>query len=166
MKWAIPQEPLFVEDVCWVLNSLRAAGKSIVTTNGCFDLLHAGHVQYLTEAASYGDVLVVGINSDASVRLIKGLQRPIQKEYDRMLLVGALKVVDYAFIFNEPDPCTFIDQIKPDVHVKGGDYRPEQLPETAVVEKWGGRVVIVGFAPGYSTSGIVAKIQAEVGKAK
>lgn len=164
MKWTIPRESLDVEDVCVLLDALRAAGKSIVTTNGCFDLLHAGHVQYLTDAASYGDVLVVGINSDASVRLLKGPQRPIQKEYDRMLLVGALKVVDYAFIFNEPDPCAFIDRIKPDVHVKGGDYRPEQLPETRVVEKTGGRVVIVGFAPGYSTSGIIATIQAEVGK--
>ena len=99
-----------------------------------------------------GDLLVVGINSDKSVSRLKGPLRPIQKEQDRVFLIEALKVVDYAFIFFEDDPCAFLEILRPDVHVKGGDYRPEEMPETEVVEKHGGRVIIVPIAHGYSTS--------------
>ena len=138
---------------------LRAAGKKLVTTNGCFDLLHTGHIKYLYDAARFGDILIVGINSDCSVKELKGPSRPVQPESDRALLIGALKMVDYAFIFSEPDPCAFLEVLRPDVHVKGGDYTPEQLPETSVVERYGGRIIIVPFEQGYSTTGLIETIR-------
>lgn len=155
MKPAVPHTITGVHDVQKVVEPLRKLGKTLVTTNGCFDLLHSGHVGYLYDAAMLGDILVVGINSDASVARLKGPSRPIQKERDRALLVGALKVVDYAFIFTEDDPCAFLEILRPDVHVKGGDYSSERLPETRVVERYGGRVVIVPFSKGYSTSHLI-----------
>lgn len=138
--------------------SLKKQGKKIVTTNGCFDLLHTGHVTYLNEAASFGDVLIVGINSDKSVQQIKGPSRPVQKEKDRAFILGSLKMVDYVFIFNEPDPREFLGKIKPDIHVKGGDYSPEKLLEREVVESNGGSVAVVTFVNGYSTTSILQKI--------
>lgn len=141
-----------------IIIELRNQNKTIVTTNGCFDLIHTGHVSYLREAASFGDILIVGINSDASVSKLKGPTRPVQKEKDRALIIGSLKMVDYTFIFSEPDPIEFLKIIKPDIHVKGGDYTPEKLPERAVVEENGGKIAIVSFVNGYSTSSIVKKI--------
>ena len=130
--------------------------KSIVTTNGCFDLLHAGHLQYLNEAASLGDILIVGVNGDKVVEKLKGNHRPIQNEGDRVALVAALKMVDYAFIFYEDDPCTFLSILKPNVHVKGGDYS-ENIIEKPVVESYGGRIAIVSFKNGYSSSSIIKR---------
>lgn len=138
--------------------SLKHQGKTIVTTNGCFDLLHTGHISYLTEAASFGDYLIVGINSDMSVEKLKGSGRPVQKEKDRAFIIGSLKMVDYVFIFSEDDPRAFLSILKPDVHVKGGDYTPEKLLEREVVEANGGKIAIVSFVDGYSTSSIVKKI--------
>jgi glycerol-3-phosphate cytidylyltransferase len=114
----------------------------------------------LHDAASKGDILAVGINSDNSVARLKGPERPLQKEYDRAFVIAALKVVDCAFIFNENDPVRFLSILKPDVHVKGGDYTPEQLPEKGVVEQGGGRIEIVSFLKGYSTTSILTKIKA------
>jgi glycerol-3-phosphate cytidylyltransferase len=148
-----------VEDALPHIMQLRESGKSIVTTNGCFDLIHSGHVRYLFDASMKGDALIVGINSDASVARLKGPQRPVQKEMDRAYIIAALKSVECTFIFEENDPVRFLSLIKPDVHVKGGDYKPEQLPEKAVVEQLGGRIEIVPFLPGYSTTGIVKKIR-------
>jgi glycerol-3-phosphate cytidylyltransferase len=147
-----------VSEIKEIVLSLKQQGKKIVTTNGCFDLVHTGHVTYLQEAASFGDVLIVGINSDESVRKLKGPTRPLQNQKDRAFIIGALKMVDYTFIFNEPDPIEFLNVIKPDVHVKGGDYTPETLPEREVVEQNGGNIAIVSFVNGYSTSSIVKKI--------
>jgi rfaE bifunctional protein nucleotidyltransferase chain/domain len=140
------------------LAPLRAAGKKLVTTNGCFDIIHAGHIQYLLEAAAMGDLLVVGINSDAVVRKLKGPQRPIQNEVDRVTTMASLRMVDYAFIFREDDPRAFLEILKPDVHVKGGDYSRDIL-ERQVVEDNGGRVAIVSFRQGCSTTGLVEKIR-------
>lgn len=140
------------------LAPLRAAGKRLVTTNGCFDLIHAGHVRYLEEAASLGDILVVGINSDATVRKLKGPDRPLQGENDRARIVASLKPVDCAFIFGEDDPRAFLEVLRPDVHVKGGDY-PQNIIERPVVEKHGGEVRIVSMHAGFSTSSIVGRIR-------
>jgi rfaE bifunctional protein nucleotidyltransferase chain/domain len=159
MHQAYPQKDWSIDAIIDGILSLRKAGKTLVTTNGCFDLLHSGHISYLHDAAALGDLLVVGINSDRSVARLKGPSRPIRREEDRVFLVGALKVVDYAFIFYEDDPCAFLDRLRPDVHVKGGDYRPEELPETGVVEKYGGRIAIVPFAPGYSTTSLIDRVR-------
>lgn len=136
---------------------LKEKGKTIVTTNGCFDILHAGHIQYLAEAAKKGDILVVGVNSDEVVRKLKGSNRPVQSEDDRVAIIGALKMVDCAFIFYEDDPLTFLKVIKPDIHVKGGDYT-EDIIEKPVVEEYGGKISIVPFKNGRSTSDIINKI--------
>jgi glycerol-3-phosphate cytidylyltransferase len=158
MRTTLPEQPLSLTEINRTVSMLREKGKTLVTTNGCFDLLHAGHIKYLADAAALGDLLVVGINSDASVSRLKGPDRPIQNEIDRALLVWSLKMVDYTFIFPENDPIAFLEVLKPDIHVKGGDYTPEQLPEKSIVEKHGGKIVIVPFAAGHSTTSIVKKI--------
>ncbi len=140
------------------LSSLRAAGKKIVTTNGCFDILHAGHIRYLFEAKRLGDLLVVGINSDDSVRRLKGPARPLQGENDRVMLIGSLRMVDAAFIFREDDPRAFLEILRPDIHVKGGDYGADMI-EREVVERFGGTIAIVPFVKGYSTTSLVEKIR-------
>ncbi len=147
------------QELVEILNPLREKGKTVVTTNGCFDLLHAGHLQYLTEAASLGDILIIGINSDASVKRLKGSTRPLQTEQDRATIMAALKPVDYTLIFEEDDPCAFLEILRPDIHVKGGDYLPENLPEKAVVEAHGGKIAILSFKDGVSTTKIVEKMQ-------
>jgi len=158
MHITLPKQPLSLTEINRIVSKLRKKGKTLVTTNGCFDLLHAGHIKYLADAASLGDLLVVGINSDASVSRLKGPERPIQNEIDRALLIWSLKMVDYTFIFPENDPIAFLEVLKPDIHVKGGDYTPDQLPEKSIVEKHGGKIVIVPFTTGLSTTSIVKKI--------
>jgi rfaE bifunctional protein nucleotidyltransferase chain/domain len=141
-----------------LLAILRAAGKKIVFTNGCFDIIHTGHTRYLAKAKSLGDILIVAVNSDASVRMIKGDKRPINSEADRMETLAALEVVDFVTIFNEPDPYRVISEIKPDVLVKGGDWPIEKIIGRDVVEGRGGRVVNVPYIDGASTTGIIEKI--------
>jgi rfaE bifunctional protein nucleotidyltransferase chain/domain len=142
------------------LAPLRSAGKTVVTTNGCFDIIHAGHIAYLTEASKAGDLLIVGINSDASVKRLKGESRPVQDEKTRCSVMAALSMVDAAFIFPEDDPREFCEILKPNVHVKGGDYSKDMI-ETPVIQKHGGVVKIVSFVNGFSTSSIVQKIRKE-----
>jgi rfaE bifunctional protein nucleotidyltransferase chain/domain len=139
------------------LTPLRSKGKKLVTTNGCFDILHAGHVQYLADAKRLGDILVVGVNSDSSVGKLKGPGRPIQNETDRVVLIGSLRTVDAAFIFFEDDPRAFLEILRPDIHVKGGDYSRTIL-ERETVERHGGRIEIVPFITGHSTTTIIEKI--------
>lgn len=135
-------------------------GKTLVFTNGVFDLLHAGHVDYLEAARALGDFLVVGLNSDESVRRLgKGPERPLNTLEDRMRVVGALRCVDWVLGFEEDTPVRLIDELRPDIHVKGGDYRAKDLPETPVVEAYGGRVVILPLLPGRSTTGLVTKMR-------
>lgn len=138
--------------------TLRSKGFSIVTTNGCFDILHVGHVRTLQQARALGDVLIVGINSDASVQKLKGPSRPINNESDRAELLAALECVDFVTIFGEDTPVEFLKLIKPSIHVKGADYKPENLAETPVVESFGGRVHILDLIPGHSTTNVVSKI--------
>ncbi|MBX3113428.1 MAG: D-glycero-beta-D-manno-heptose 1-phosphate adenylyltransferase [Fimbriimonadaceae bacterium] len=134
-------------------------GKTLVFTNGVFDILHAGHVQYLQAAKELGDLLIVGLNSDESVRTLnKGADRPINTLADRAAVMSALRSVDFVVSFSESTPENLIAEIKPDIHVKGGDYTPEQLPETKIVESYGGKVVILPFLPGRSTTSILQKL--------
>lgn len=148
-----------IDDLLRILEELRKAGKKIVFTNGCFDVLHIGHVRYLEEAKAQGDVLVVGVNSDQSVQGLKGPQRPLVPEKERIELLAALEVTDYLVLFSEATPEKLIATLKPDVHVKGGDYRSkEELPETALVESYGGKVVLVGEVKGYSTTNLLKRI--------
>lgn len=136
----------------------RARGKTLVTTNGCFDLLHAGHINYLTEASLLGDMLVVGVNADTTVQKLKGPGRPIQNQDDRAKIIASLKMVDAAFVFSEDDPRAFLEILQPDVHVKGGDYT-SNIIERETVERNGGKVAIVSFVNGYSTTSIVRKMR-------
>lgn len=145
-------------DLAALLADLKAEGKRVVFTNGCFDLLHAGHVRYLREAASLGDILVIGLNGDDSVRSFKDPGRPILPEADRAELLAALEMVDYVVIFEETTAEAIVDQLRPDIYVKGGDYRPESLPEARVVESYGGQVKLVSYHESRSTSGIIQKI--------
>ncbi len=149
----IPKEK--IEDFCTVL---REAGQRIVFTNGCFDILHAGHVRYLEEAHALGDCLVLGLNTDASVRRLKGETRPVNTELDRAAVTGALAAVDYVVLFDEPTAETLIEKVRPAVYVKGGDYTRETLPEARVVEKYGGEVHFIDLVPGRSTTKIIEKI--------
>ncbi len=141
-----------------LLSSLRARRKKIVFTNGCFDLLHYGHVKYLQDARKKGDILVVGINSDASVRRIKGDKRPVVHEKDRLRLVAALESVDYAVLFYEDTPFKIIKFIKPDVLVKGADWNKDAIVGGNFVLSRSGKVSTIKFIKGYSTSNLIKEI--------
>lgn len=135
----------------------RAQNKKIVFTNGCFDLLHIGHVTYLEEAKKLGDILIVGINSDKSVKKLKGPSRPIQNENDRSEILAALKSVDHTFIFDEETPLNLIKNVKPDVLVKGGDWKIEQIVGSDFVLSYGGSVKSLNFVNGKSTTSLIEK---------
>lgn len=137
----------------------RAQGKTIVFTNGCFDILHAGHIASLTEAAQHGDVLVVALNSDSSVKTLKGEGRPINDEDARATVLAALEMVDAVTVFSEPTPRELIIAIKPDVLVKGGDYKMEEIAGAKEVLERGGRVVINPIVKGFSTTSIIQKMK-------
>jgi glycerol-3-phosphate cytidylyltransferase len=135
-------------------------GKRLAFTNGVFDLFHAGHVDSIEAAAAYGDLLIVGMNSDASARgLGKGPDRPIVPLMDRARVVAALRCVAAVVAFDEPTPIRLIEALRPEVHVKGGDYDPERLPETPLIRSYGGRVVIVPLRPDRSTTALLARIR-------
>ena len=142
----------------------KRAGKSVVFTNGCFDILHAGHVRYLTEAKKLGDVLVVGLNSDESVRKLKGAGRPVNSEADRAEVLAGLRAVDHVVVFPEDTAEEMVRQLQPDVYVKGGDYSLERLPESAIVASYGGRTVLVPMVEGRSTSNVIRKLQQQDGE--
>jgi D-beta-D-heptose 7-phosphate kinase/D-beta-D-heptose 1-phosphate adenosyltransferase len=139
----------------------RSLKQRIVFTNGCFDLLHLGHVQYLREAKTQGDLLVVGLNTDASVRRQnKGPERPINDEWTRAEMLAALETVDYVCLFDEETPAEIIAAVRPDVLVKGADYRPDQVVGADFVQSYGGRLHLAAMAPGYSTTATLARIKA------
>ncbi len=139
------------------VESYKKENKKIVFTNGCFDLLHIGHVTYLEEAKKLGDILIVGINTDASVRVLKGPTRPIQNENDRSAILAALKAVDHTILFSEDTPLSLIKKIKPDVLVKGGDWKIEQIVGSDFVMSYGGQVKSLNFVNGKSTTAIIEK---------
>jgi len=146
------------EELSTIIKDLRAKGKRIVFTNGCFDLLHLGHIRYLEEAKTLGDVLVVGVNSDASVRKLKGTKRPILTVEERTEVLSGLGCVDYVAVFDELDPLELITSLHPDVLVKGGDWTKELTVGKEVVERSGGEVVIIPFVQGSSTSNLIDTI--------
>jgi rfaE bifunctional protein nucleotidyltransferase chain/domain len=135
-----------------------------VFTNGCFDVLHCGHVECLQQAAALGDVLVVGVNSDDSVRKLKGAGRPVNPAEDRAAVVAAIGCVEYVTIFSGDTPMRLLEAVRPDVYVKGGDYDAATLPERRAVERYGGRVVTVRYLPGHSTTAIVDRIRREAAR--
>ncbi len=138
----------------------RGHHRRIVFTNGCFDVLHLGHTSYLRQARELGDLLVVAVNSDASVRRLKGPDRPVNAEDDRAAVLAALECVDYVTVFDDDTPIPLIRELRPDVYVKGGDYSPEMLAEAEVVQAYGGDVQMVGYVPAHSTTELVARIRA------
>ncbi len=133
-------------------------GKRVAFTNGCFDILHVGHVQYLREARRTGDLLILGLNSDASVRAIKGERRPLVPQGERAEVVASLESVDYVTIFNDQTPLSLIEYLRPDVLVKGGDWQEETVVGSDAVRSWGGRVAIIPLTAGASTTNIVEKV--------
>ena len=141
-----------------VVERERFLSRKIVFTNGCFDILHRGHIDNLGKAASHGDYLIVGVNSDASTRRLKGPQRPINKEADRLLLLAALEVVDAVLLFDEDPPLELIKALKPDVLAKGGDYEIATIVGAKEVLGWGGTVEVIPYEQGYSTTGLIEKI--------
>ncbi len=148
-----------LDELMKIVEGLKKEGKKIVFTNGCFDILHLGHIRYLREAKKLGDTLIVGLNSDNSVRSLKGPNRPLVKEKDRAEILSALEVVDYIVIFDESTPKNLIDKIIPTVLVKGGDWREEEVVGRDTVEAHGGKVIIIPEVKGYSTSALINKIQ-------
>ncbi|MEU5725107.1 D-glycero-beta-D-manno-heptose 1-phosphate adenylyltransferase [Micromonospora sp. NPDC047738] len=149
------------EELTAIVEEHRRAGRSIVFTNGCFDVLHPGHVRYLTQARALGDLLVVAVNSDESVRRLKGPDRPVNPVEDRTALLAALECVDHVVVFEEDSPAALIEAVRPDVYVKGGDYPPEMVPEAPLVRRLGGQVRTLGYVPDRSTSAIIDRIRAQ-----
>lgn len=148
-------------DIAAIAKNLKAAGKNTVFTNGCFDILHAGHVRYLAAARALGDCLIVGLNSDQSVSNLKGPTRPINSQDDRAEVLAALAAVDYVVIFAEATAENLVAEIKPSIYAKGGDYTVDKLPESKIVAAYGGQIVLVPEVPGRSSSNIIKKISGE-----
>jgi rfaE bifunctional protein nucleotidyltransferase chain/domain len=149
------------EELAAISTDLRSAGKKLVATNGCFDLLHVGHVRYLQAARELGDALVVGVNGDTSVKALKGKGRPLNHEHARAEIVAALGSVDYVMIFPEERASRFLKAARPAIYVKGGDYRNETLnaEERAVLEEVAAEIRILPFAVGYSTTALIERLQ-------
>lgn len=137
---------------------IRRGGNKIVFTNGCFDILHVGHVRYLTTAKSFGDILIVGLNTDSSVKMLKGANRPINNEKDRAEVLLGLKAVDYVVLFGERTAENLVAEVRPDIYVKGADYTVDKIPEAKIVQSYGGRVELVQFVAGHSTTNIIQAI--------
>ncbi|TAL67128.1 MAG: D-glycero-beta-D-manno-heptose 1-phosphate adenylyltransferase [Bacteroidetes bacterium] len=146
-------------DIKSIANKFRIEGKKIVFTNGCFDIIHSGHITYLSKAKELGDVLIVGLNSDDSVTRLKGPGRPVNNENDRVLVLDSLRFVDYVVLFNEDTPYNLIKEIIPDVLVKGGDYTINTIVGADFVSQKGGKVISIPLVEGKSTSGLLEKIR-------
>ena len=148
-----------LNEIIKIVEKLKKNNKKIITTNGVFDILHIGHIRYLQKAKGLGDILIVAVNSDASVKKIKGPKRPINSENDRAEALAALGCVDYAIIFGEVNPINILSIIKPDIHVKGGDYKINEIIEKEVVEKNNGKVILMKLEEGYSTTALIGRIK-------
>jgi len=151
------------EDIPSLVKKIHDAGKTVVCTNGCFDILHAGHVRYLEKTKTFADYSIILLNSDKSVRSIKGPSRPINNELDRAEVLSALRSVDYVVLFDEDSPRNLLDEIKPDVYTKGADYTMETLPEADIMRKNGTRVEFIEFLEGRSTTKIIEKANHSAG---
>ncbi len=153
-----------VSEVATIAAQAQQHGKTVVFTNGCFDLLHRGHIHTLRQAKSHGDLLIVALNSDRSVKAIKGPNRPILSELDRVELIAAMEMVDYVVVYDEPDPYTLIAAIKPNVLAKGGDWSSDKIIGADIVEQNGGRVAVIPYLQGFSTTEIIERIRLENGE--
>jgi len=158
---AKPKKLLSLEQLTQEVKKLKKADKKLVLANGCFDLIHVGHVRYLREAKEKGDVLIVAINSDKSVGQIKGNKRPIFSQTDRAEIVASFEFIDFVIIFDEPTVATILNVLKPDIHCKGTDYTPETVPEKEVVKKYGGEISIVGDPKQHSSKDLIKRILAK-----
>jgi D-beta-D-heptose 7-phosphate kinase/D-beta-D-heptose 1-phosphate adenosyltransferase len=156
---SIPQKITDLKHLCFKVAAWRAIGKTIAFTNGCFDILHEGHIFSLSQAAKEADLLIVGLNSDESVKRLKGSDRPINHEQSRALIIASLAIVDAVILFEEDTPLELIKALLPDVLVKGGDYTVEQIVGSKEVIANGGKVVINPIVEGYSTTGIIQQIK-------
>lgn len=155
---AVREKILSPESLTIKLNAWRKANRKIVFTNGCFDILHLGHVDYLSKAADLGDVLILGLNTDASVSRIKGPDRPINDEISRSFIIASLQFVDAVVLFDEPTPYNLINEVQPDILVKGKDYNAEDVVGFDIVTAKGGKVETIDLVEGYSTTLIIQKI--------
>lgn len=144
--------------IAW-LQHIRLANKKMVFTNGCFDILHRGHVEYLAQAADLADVLIIGLNTDSSVRKLKGSHRPVQDEKSRALVLASLGFVHAVVLFNEETPYELIKTVQPDILVKGSDYKPEEIVGYDILKSYGGKVVTIDMVEGYSTTAIINQIK-------
>ncbi|MEU6203491.1 D-glycero-beta-D-manno-heptose 1-phosphate adenylyltransferase [Micromonospora musae] len=155
------EHPVVVDgdELSAIVAAQRDAGRSVIFTNGCFDVLHRGHVRYLEQARALGDLLIVAVNADESVRRLKGPDRPVNPVEDRATLLAALSCVDHVVVFEEDSPAALIEVVRPDVYVKGGDYPPEMVPEAPLVRRLGGQVRTLGYVPDRSTSRIIERIR-------
>lgn len=147
-----------VDELDIISKKIKSEGKKIITTNGVFDIIHIGHIRYLQEAKRLGDILIIGVNSDNSVKRIKDSRRPINNEDDRAEVLAALECVNYVTIFNENDPINFLSVIKPDIHVKGGDYGEDEIIEKDTVNSNGGKIELLPLIGGYSTTNFIKEI--------
>jgi D-glycero-beta-D-manno-heptose 1-phosphate adenylyltransferase len=149
------------QEISELRKEYASLGKKVVFTNGCFDILHKGHILYLSEASELGDILVIGINSDSSVKRLKGASRPVNKENDRALVVAALGFVDNVVIFSEDTPYNLIKLLEPDILVKGGDWQIADIVGNDIVTAKGGKVLSLRYVEGYSTTGVLARMGEE-----
>lgn len=154
----IEKKILTSENLNFILAFWRFKNMSIVFTNGCFDILHRGHIEYLSKAADFGDKLIIGINTDSSVSKLKGTGRPIQDEKSRALQIAALSFVSAVVLFNDETPYNLIKEINPDFLVKGSDYKPEEIVGFDIIQANGGEICVIDFVEGYSTSSLIEKI--------
>jgi len=138
---------------------LRFKNQKIVFTNGCFDIIHRGHIEYLAQAASYGDVLIIGLNTDSSVQRIKGINRPVQDEYARAITLASMQFVNAVILFDEETPYNLIKKVQPDILIKGSDYKAEDIVGYDIVKAKGGEVITIDFIDGYSTTSIINKLK-------
>jgi len=146
------------EEISHIAEKLKAENKVIVFTNGCFDILHSGHIKYLYDAKKLGDILIVGLNSDSSIKRIKGEKRPIINQEERAYIISALEMIDFIVIFDDDTPYELIKRIKPNILVKGGDWDIEKIVGKDIVESYGGKVLNIPFVEGKSTSNIIQRI--------
>jgi len=147
------------EEITSIIKGLKNQNKKIVFTNGCFDILHSGHVQYLTEAKELGDILILGLNSDSSVKRLKGNDRPINNEQERVIVLSALYSISYIVIFEDDTPYKLINHIKPDILVKGGDWKPKDIVGSDIVGSYNGEVKSLSFIDGKSSTDIINKLK-------
>lgn len=148
-----------LDELVSIVETARGQGKKIVFANGCFDILHVGHTRYITGAKEYGDILIVGVNSDESVRALKGEGRPVLNQDERLIMVAAMESVDYATVFGEKRVDRLLLELKPDFHAKGTDYTEDTVPEKDIVASYGGRVIITGDPKNHSSSGVIENVR-------